>query len=133
MDELIEASNVIKWRSLLACFSQIDASYLPEYHQAYSLRVKNSTALLWHYTDGPDHFIYPFLLTPISLSLNADRAQFSGYFDISSIYGYTGPLATNSSAEFLERAWRSFDEYAASQKIVAEFIRFSPFNRTERF
>lgn len=126
--QLIAADDCRSWRALLAHMGEVDCTYLPEYHLAYSLRIKDSAAWLWHYAEGDAHFLYPFLLTPVAIG---DKA--TGWYDISSIYGYTGPLATTTDATFLSNAWRSFDEFAGKQKIIAEFIRFSPFNHTERF
>lgn len=126
--EAIPAERCEDWRTLLANFGDVDCTFLPEYHLAYSLRIKNSRPLLWHFADGGEHFIYPFLLTPVEL-----QGEATGYFDISSIYGYTGPLATTTDADFLRKAWGAFADYAAREKIIAEFIRFSPFNHTERF
>lgn len=127
MHHVIAASDRDAWRTMLSHFGQADPSYLPEYHLAYSLRIPDSKPLLWHYTVGNEHFIYPFLLTPVVVG------EPTGFYDISGIYGYTGPLSTTSSPEFLTSSWRAFDSFAVEQKIITEFVRFSPFNRTERF
>ncbi len=128
MPSLIPANETTKWRALLKPFGDVDPSYLPEYHQAYSLRIKNSSPLLWHYEKASEHFIYPFLLTPVVVG----EAK-TGYCDISGIYGYTGPLSTTTDAAFLASAWQEFDRFASEKNIIAEFVRFSPFNNTERF
>lgn len=128
MSSVIPATDCGIWRSALAHAGPIDCSYLPEYHLAYSLRIKDSTPLLWHYEEGGDHLLYPFLLTPVSVG-----GKLTGDYDISSIYGYTGPIATSDDSAFLNKAWQAFDAYAKEQHIIAEFVRFSPFNRTERF
>ncbi len=126
MHALLNAADCAGWRKILSHFGDIDCTYLPEYHLAYSLRIKHSTAQLWHFTSGGEHFIYPFLLTPVMI---AEKP--TGYYDISGIYGYTGPMATTDSADFLKAAWQAFDAYAAEQKIIAEFVRFSPFNNNQ--
>lgn len=127
MHRLISANECSKWRAALAAFSEVDATFLPEYHLAYALRVRGARPLLWHFSRGGEHFVYPFLLTPVILN-----SAPTGHFDISSVYGYTGPLATDTSDTFRQAAWEAFDTYAAEQKIVAEFIRFSPFHRNEQ-
>ena len=106
---------------------EVDASCLPEYHQAYSLRVPHSTPLLWHYSQDNNHLVYPFLLSAVTVD-----GVTTGFHDISSVYGYTGPLSNTTTPSFLSGAWKAFDEYAAKQRIIAEFIRFSPFNRNEK-
>jgi hypothetical protein len=128
MPDIIEATDSEAWRSAMSVFGEIDPSYLPEYHLAYSLRVPRSRPVLWVAQQSGQRLVYPFLLTPVVMN-TAD----TGFYDISSVYGYTGPLATTDDPAFLAEAWRQFDDYAASQRIIAEFVRFSPFNHTERF
>jgi len=124
MHKLIAATDVNGWNAALACCGDLDPCFLPEYHQAYSLRIENSRAFLWHHNAKDAHFIYPFLLTPV---------MDTGYFDISGIYGYTGPIASSDSPEFISNAWKEFNEFAEAKNIIAEFSRFSPFNKNERY
>lgn len=128
MQRLIPASERDNWREALALLGAVDPSYLPEYHLAYALRVAHSRPLLWHFSLDGQHFLYPFLLTPVVLGSVA-----TPYFDITSVYGYTGPIATTADSRFLAAAWAAFDGYAAQQRIIAEFVRFSPFNRNQGF
>ncbi len=123
---IIPASDIGKWRAQLAHMGEMDSTYLPEYHLAYSLRIEGSTPLLWYYESGEKHFCYPFLLTPVLIG-----GEPTGYHDISSMYGYTGPLARSTESAFLAEAWQAFDNYTHEQNIIAEFIRFSPFNNNE--
>lgn len=126
MQQLIPATDCGTWRSLLAPLGQVDATCLPEYHLAYSLRIKDSSPFLWHYSEGGHHLVYPFLLTPVMIG-----GRDTGYSDISGIYGYTGPLATSSDPAFLDGAWKAFDAFTKEKKVIAEFIRFSPFNQNQ--
>lgn len=126
MNKIIFAANTSEWRLALEPFGDVDSTYLPEYHLAYSLRVKNSSPILWQFTKNNQHFVYPFLLTPVFIG-----EEKTNYFDISSVYGYTGPLSTTSSDIFLTDVWKEFDSYTSENKIIAEFIRFSPFNKNE--
>ncbi len=128
MPTLIKAADCSAWCDALSHFEAVDCTYLPEYHLAYSLRIPNSKAMLWHFQSGGEHFIYPFLLTPVIIGNTP-----TGYYDISGIYGYTGSLATTNAAGFLSAAWQAFDAYTSQQKIIAEFVRFSPFNKNEIF
>ena len=94
---IIPATERSVWHALLAHFEPLDPTYVPEYHLAYSLRIKDSKPLLWHFELGGEHFIYPFLLTPVVAGNKP-----TGYYDISGIYGYTGPIATSDSQDFLK-------------------------------
>lgn len=126
MHRLIAAAESNDWNTALAHVGEFDASCLAAYHLAYALRIAGSSALLWHFSEGGEHFVYPFLLTAVEVDGVA-----TGHTDISSIYGYTGPLATTADTAFIAAAWEAFDGYARTQKAVAEFVRFSPFNRNE--
>lgn len=117
---LIEAAGKREWRSALDSFARVDVCQTPEYHAAYSLRIAGSSPVMWRYQNGEDIFCYPFLLTPVLV-----EKEDTGYKDISSIYGYSGPLSTTANKDFLALAWQAFDEWAAENKVIAEFIRFS--------
>lgn len=123
---LIPAHDTNTWHSAMAHFGALDSTYLPEYHLAYHLRIAHSEPFLWHYSAGDHHLIYPFLRTPVMVG-----GTLTGDYDISGIYGYTGPIATTNDASFLQGAWQAFDAFTNEQRIIAEFIRFSPFNRNQ--
>ena len=95
MERLIPASERTGWREALAPLGEFDATFLPEYHLAYALRIQNSSPLLWNFERGGEHFVYPFLLTPVVLEGRA-----TPYFDITGIYGYTGPLTLTDYERF---------------------------------
>jgi hypothetical protein len=117
---LIPATNTQAWRSALEIFPRVDVCQTPEYHLAYSLRIHGSMPVMWFYNDGGGSLAYPFLLTPVNIG-----GKDTGYTDISSIYGYSGPLSTTPDRKFLAGAWQAFDTWAREKKIIAEFIRFS--------
>ena len=48
-------------------------------------------------------------------------------YDLESVYGYGGYL-TNGDEKFINEALKRYKEYCQNQYIVAEFIRFHPFN-----
>lgn len=126
MHRLIAARQSALWNDALALVGEVDATCLAEYHLAYALRIAGSSPWLWHFTGDGQHLVYPFLLTPVVL-----QGQDTGLNDISSIYGYTGPIATTQDPAFLRGAWEAFDEFASEHNVVAEFIRFSPFNANQ--
>lgn len=126
MQRLIPATERAAWRHALAPFGPVDCTYLPEYHLAYATRAEGAQPLLWEFSGGADRLAYPFLLAPVE-----DAGCATGWFDISSVYGFTGPLSTSTDPAFLDLAWQAFDRFAAQQRVIAEFIRFSPFNRNE--
>lgn len=69
--------------------------------------------------------LYPFLLREIDMD-----GHRSGYKDITSPYGYAGPLVlpSNGGNEVaLAKAFRDcMSEYMAGERVVCEFVRFHP-------
>jgi hypothetical protein len=55
------------------------------------------------------------------------------WYDIETVYGYSGPLSTSTEPSFLTRAWQIFDEWCSDEGIVAEFIRFNPLMDNHRY
>ncbi|MBI4908784.1 MAG: GNAT family N-acetyltransferase [Acidobacteria bacterium] len=62
-------------------------------------------------------FLWPYFLVPIP--------QAPGYFDVTSAYGYPGPVGTPDPA-FIERAWRALLYHWKQQHAVSAFTRFHP-------
>ena len=124
-DVLIKASECVKWRNALTRFEKVDVCQLPEYHVAYSRLIEDAKPLLWKFEAGNDYFCYPFILSPVIIKKSTGLAVRTEYSDISSVYGYSGPLSTTDDKNFLDRAWTKFDEFVAENNVIAEFTRFS--------
>lgn len=130
---IISASETHAWREELKPFSKVDVCQLPEYHMAYSKREADSKPLMWCYSENEKYFCYPFLHTSIDLITDNNTVISTGYSDISSIYGYSGPLSTSLDTTFLKKAWQRFDEWAKENRVIAEFTRFSFYANTKQY
>lgn len=126
-ETLIKAEDTQDWRRALGVFARVDVCHMPEYHRAYATRT-GSRAVMWRYEDNNGIFCYPFMLTPVVISEKS-----LPYTDISSVYGYSGPLSTTENERFLNDAWAAFDTWAAKQNAIAEFTAFSPYAGTRAF
>lgn len=82
---------------------------------------------MWCYKSS---FCYPFLLTPVQIRDTSNKIHRTEYFDISSIYGYSGPLCNDMS--ILEEAWSAFDDWSQEQRVIVEFTRYSLFAQTSK-
>jgi hypothetical protein len=114
---VLSVNQSTEWRSWLKRFPRVDVCQTPEYHQAYCTRFPGAEARMWCFEQGDKVFAYPFLLTAVGLD--------TSYSDISSVYGYSGPLVNSEDPDFLASAWKIFDEWSKEQKIIAEFVRLS--------
>src|ERR1035438_5312128 len=98
-----------KWLDFLtpASHSNCDVYFLPEYNHLYGN--SNSEPTCFIYQEGQNIFFYPFLLQRIP--------QRPGYFDISTAYGYGGPLSNSWAFEFIQTAYSKFRLDAAKKNI----------------
>ncbi len=117
-----------EWREMLNNFEKVDVCQLPEYHMAYVDRIKSAKAMIWCYEDV---FCYPFLITPVQITSPDGKIYDTKYKDISSIYGYSGPLFAGNQNQ-LGEVWEMFDKWCEEENIIAEFTRFSIYAQTQK-
>ena len=122
---ILNATETVKWMSVLENFNRLDCSFLPDYHLAYCSGDKSSQALMYVLECSDNIFAYPFILSEVPKSFSGTEETF---YDISSVYGYSGPLMKSFDQEFANLAWSKFDNWALSNNVICEFIRFSFYN-----
>lgn len=125
VNEVINASNSDKWDVKLALFKNVSPCYLAHYHLAYCTRIPGVEALMFSSNYQGEIFCYPFLLYPIDIpgfSVNKSNS----YYDIASVYGYSGPLVTTKDKKICKEFWSQFNCWAQQKNIVAELTRFCP-------
>jgi hypothetical protein len=92
---------------------KLDIYYQPEF-LACDAHMQGGHYEIAVYSEGDDLWVYPYIVLPIP---NSD------YFDLSSPYGYAGPVA--SSESIFEAAEKAFMAEIASRKnVVTEFVRY---------
>ena len=125
--------NMTEWHSLLNELQAPlrDIYFFPEYLALHESGPETES-LLFGFRNGGHTWLYPFLKSRIP-SWEAENDTAGEWFDIESAYGYGGPLSTTDDHGFLKDAWASFSSWCAEQKIVAEFVRFHPLLRNERW
>ncbi|CEG22103.1 FemAB family protein [Planococcus massiliensis] len=102
----------------------MDIYYKKNYGLLYE-QIENGTCEVFDFKSSTGSVRHLFIKKEIPLLLNGSQ-----YFDISSPYGYGGPLITscqegkrNLLAKEFEAA---FSSYCEEQQIVSEFVRFHP-------
>jgi hypothetical protein len=75
--------------------------------------------------DGARGFAWPYLLRRVDQVEGLDK---SDAMDVTSVYGYPGPVAWGCDANdpFVARAWREVIDVWRGQQVVAAFTRFNP-------
>jgi hypothetical protein len=122
-----------KWRSFWDRLPQErrDVYFLPEYLLASERdgRGEAACAVAW---SEEALWLYPFLIAPIPGAFTSDGHPLC---DLMSPYGYGGPVVSRSGEDtsFLRAAGTALSEWAAAQRIVAEFVRFHPLLENSRW
>lgn len=96
----------------------------PEYVVADALRDNSLEPTFWHYQEDGKHFLHGFHVSPI---------PGTEYIDIQSPYGYGGGVSNSEDGAFLDGAWRDYTNWCLERRVVAEFLRFHPIAKNERF
>ena len=133
MQTLIPATDSARWRETLLAISKTDVCQLPEYHEAYAGRFEGAQALLWSFQSEDRFFCYPFMKTPVVLSFENGKRMETDYCDLTSVYGYSGPITNSNEPEFIKSAWEEFEAWSKENKVLAEFIRFSIFAENTQY
>ena len=115
MFNVIPSENSAQWNGIIRSMINFDFYHLAEYHRMD----ESGTPLLLHYSDEISAFALPVILRPI---------EGTKYNDITSIYGYSGPLSNTNHPDqktiyrFHKNLLRFFDE----NSVVSAFSRLHP-------
>lgn len=126
---IISVDDHTAWAVAMNGAGARDVYYSPHYHKLYSFR--GGRCLAYIATGGGETLFYPYFIRPIGRVGSVDISPQLN--DIETVYGYTGPMATTDSGDFLAEAWAEFASWCSEHNVVSEFVRSNPFLRTERF
>lgn len=87
---------------------------------------KEDKILEFEYQEGNDFFVNRTIKRIIQTVGKLDIKE--KLYDLETAYGYGGYRTNSDDPEFISRAMKRYTEYCVSDKIVAEFSRFHPFN-----
>jgi len=99
-----------------------DIYYHPEYIRLHE--TSGASANCYVYTEEDNIYLYPFLMRSIP--------QAKGYSDISTPYGYGGPVYNTEDPAFLAKAYETFYQEASKRAVIAEVIKFHPLLNNHR-
>ncbi len=105
------------WDKALNAITDYDVYHTYEYHQLS--KSKGDIPLLLKFTDNDKHIVFPLIKRPI---------ENTKYFDITSAYGYVGPIGNSITTEFDNTSFKNKLEcFFKEEKIVSVFSRLNPF------
>lgn len=101
-----------------------DIYYQKEY--AFLYLAEGERLFEFDYRHGSDRFYNLSVKRPITFIGNV--AINDGYFDLETAYGYGGYYSTTEDRGFLDKALNAYRQRCMDERIVAEFVRFHPYN-----
>jgi hypothetical protein len=108
---------------------QQDIYFTPQYYHLYE-RYSDGQARCFVFESGDEVALYPFLINTINnLGYELERQ----YVDIQGAYGYNGIICSSYDHHFIKTFYEAFEAYCQQENIVAEFTRFHPLIRNQRF
>lgn len=106
-----------------------DIYYSKEYVSLYLK--EGEVEFRFEYKEDSNIFLNSAIKKPINKIGNLKIDD--GFFDLETAYGYGGYYANTDNHDFLCRAFEAYSQKCLDEKIIAEFIRFHPYNSMPLF
>ncbi|MDT2719651.1 GNAT family N-acetyltransferase [Enterococcus gallinarum] len=124
-------TNENEWSDIVNKFQNNDVYFEYSYYKSFSI-LGNDKPQLFYFCSDQGKVAYPYMLRKIDL-----RTSSSQYFDISTVYGYGGPLfelSTTGNLSLLQEEFEKvFKENCINSNIIAQFDRFHPLLKNHEF
>lgn len=101
-----------------------DIYYQKEY--AFLYLAEGEKLFEFDYRHGADRLYNLSVKRPITFIGNV--AVNDGYYDLETAYGYGGYYCTTEDRGFLDKALNAYRQQCMDEQIIAEFVRFHPYN-----
>lgn len=119
---ILSSADKVHWDDLYQNLSAElqDVNFSFDYNFIYEQNGDGSIRL-FVFQKSDSMYLYPFLIRKVFSA--GKETEFN---DIETVYGYTGPISTDTNSEFLAEADEAFRNYCSDEKIITEFIRYNP-------
>ncbi|WP_018757582.1 lipid II:glycine glycyltransferase FemX [Paenibacillus terrigena] len=118
-----------EWHKYLTQLPEADIYFTPEYCRIYEENGEGLAQLFVFYRENK-FICYPFLLRKINLDPRISSQLDTDLYDITTPYGYGGPLSNITDEDEKRHAFENFGsifhEYCIENNIITEFVRFHP-------
>ena len=105
---------------------ETDIYYKKEYASIYVNKTLGQELFDFKYIEGENYFINLAVKRPIDKIKNKSVKDI--WYDLETPYGYGGYYTNTDDEKFIETALNLYMQRCKEEKIIAEFIRFHPFN-----
>ena len=122
--EVISVDAAGRWLEILEKVKNFDFYHLPAYHKIEQRRVGGIGQLLY-YERNDALIAIPILMNSLSVPLGS--GSFAHVKDVTSVYGYPGPICSNRVEESdLSSFSRALQDYLVGEDVVCAFSRLHP-------
>lgn len=124
--EIIEFENKILWDNIVKSFKNYDVYYLHNYVSLY-IGIGDGIPLLIYFHNK--YFRLCYVVQKLDISFNDKFKNYipsNKYFDISTPYGYGGPIYEGNLNDNVKKFFLELNEYCNGNSIITQFIRFNP-------
>ena len=130
--ELHIADETSRWEEQLR-YVDHDFYHTAAYHRFSEEQGEGKAFLAVYQESESRRLLWPYLLHPID-GLGHERLGHEAYFDVTSVYGYPGPLGLGCDGDepFLQRAHDAMLDVWRSQRAVSAFTRLHPILENHR-
>lgn len=113
----------LRWEQFFNCFPDEQKDIYFDYRYARAYEANGDGEANYAVFSGANGMkvLYPFLKVKIP-----DYGLASSYYDLTSCYGYGGPLVASYNDQDMEAFENLFHDWCADNQVIAEFIRFHP-------
>jgi len=127
--KVLGVAEASEWHEYLKKLRTADIYFTPEYCRIYEENGEG-IAQLFIYKDGNQFIYYPYILREIHYSHGPTANKDANLYDITTPYGYGGPLTNAEGREARIKIFSDFEDvfhqYCVDQHIISEFVRFHP-------
>lgn len=130
--EIIKNNNK-RWNEIVKSFCDFDVYYLNEYVQSFCY-VDKFEPFLIYFKGNKMELCYVIEKRDIAdFKAFENRLSHNTFFDISTPYGYGGPLVKNCNQSDMEIFFNKLNDWAKNENIVSQFIRFHPLLENHKY
>jgi len=125
MVKILTLNEWPEWHELIKSFRETDVYFLPEYCRAYQEN-GDGEPILFYIEDENGRAANVFLKRDLHQDERFSEIVPPGkYYDISSVYGYGGPLYEAEDLGLLRKSFhREFAAFCSRNSIISDFVRF---------
>lgn len=98
------------------------------YSKEYASLYLNKNEKIFEFEYKEDAFIFYNIAIKRPITKIGNKEIKDGYFDLETTYGYGGFFTNTDDKKFIKNAMSKYKKRCFEEKIIAEFIRFHPWN-----